>query len=109
MLDLDRRVFGRIMAREIIGARPPAVPDTKDMLAAELEVLLAGLAGAGAEELRRLLAEQVDADSAVNGRPGAMALAQDKIRLFNEYSRRYTDAIRARCDGGAPEPDGAGK
>ena len=29
------------------------------------------------------------AEKHVNSRPGAMALAQDKIRLFTEYSQKY--------------------
>ena len=99
MLDLDRRVFGRITAKEIIGARPPAIPDTRDMLASELDSLLAGLEGRDVPDLLRLLEEQRSAESAINDRPGAMALAQDKIRLFNEYSGMYVDAISERCGG----------
>jgi hypothetical protein len=30
----------------------------------------------------------------VNSRPGAMALAQDKIRLFSEYNQKYIQTIK---------------
>ena len=92
-MDLDQKVFGRITAKEIIGARPKAVPDTRDMLASELEMLLAGLEAKSRDDLMTLLKAHERARSGINSRPGSMALAQDKIRLFNEYSGRYTDAI----------------
>ncbi len=98
MLDPDRRVFGSITAKEIIGARPPATPHTRARLASELEILLAGLEGRTGDDLLRLLGEQEAANAEINSRPGAMALAQDKIRLFNLYSGMYVDAILARRD-----------
>lgn len=93
-MDLDKLVFGRITAKEIIGASPPAIPDTKDMLAFELGVLLADLGDKNQKDLSRLLAQQKDAAAAINSRPGAMALAQEKIRIFNTYNEKYVDAIR---------------
>ena len=29
----------------------------------------------------------------INSRPGAMALAQDKIQMYNRYNERYIQAI----------------
>jgi len=97
-LEIDRKVFGRITVKEIIGAQPPAVPDTRDMLESELGVLLADLDAAcgGKHSLLRLLAGQKEASAHVNCRPGAMALAQTKIRLFNEYNDRYMNAIHEK-------------
>lgn len=94
VMDLDRQVFGRITAKEIIGASPPAVPDTKNLLAFELDALLVNLRDKSRKDLLGLLAQQEEAVAAINSRPGAMALAQDKIRIFNEYSDRYVDAIK---------------
>ena len=39
MMELDRKVFGKITTKEIIGAFPPAVPDTKNLLDNELNQL----------------------------------------------------------------------
>lgn len=93
MLDLHKRVLGDITLKEIIGAQPPAIPDTRDMLASELDVLLEELKHKNDKDVSRLLQEQKEAEGIVNSRPGAMALAQDKIRLFNEYSNKYTDVL----------------
>jgi hypothetical protein len=37
--------------------------------------------------------EQKIAENHINSRPGAMALAQDKIQLFNEYNEKYVQSI----------------
>ena len=37
--------------------------------------------------------EQKIAESHINSRPGAMALAQNKIQLFNEYNQKYIQSI----------------
>ena len=72
LMELDRKVFGKITTKEIIGAFPPAIPDTKNLLNNELNNLT----------------------KHVNSRPGAMALAQDKIRLFTEYNQKYIQTIK---------------
>ena len=43
MLELDKKVFGKITTKEIIGADPPAIPDTKDNFEKELVTLLSEL------------------------------------------------------------------
>ena len=43
LTELDRKVFGKITTKEIIGAEPPAIPDTKDLLESELQMLLTKL------------------------------------------------------------------
>ncbi|RNJ75492.1 MAG: hypothetical protein EB829_01290 [Nitrosopumilus sp. H8] len=93
MLDLDSEVFGRITAKEIIGASPPA-PETRDILEKELSILLGELDSAA--DPGCLLEQQRGRAARINNRPGAMALAQDKIRLFNEYHERYVEKIRQR-------------
>lgn len=99
MSEIDRAVFGRITIKEIIGAQPPAVPDTRDMLGAELGVMLSALEGKSRTALLLLLEAQRDAASRINSRPGAMALAHDKIRIFNEYNDAYMRSISAKCAG----------
>ncbi len=93
MLDLDRKVFGNITTKEIIGADPPAFPNTKENLEKELVTLLAELESISKVNLEKLLEEQKNSENHINSRPGAMALAQNKIQLFNEYSEKYVQSI----------------
>ena len=93
MTDLDRKIFGQITTKEIIGASPPAIPDTKNLLDAELQQLTSQLDLQNKENLQKLLEEQQILENHVNSRPGAMALAQDKIQLFTEYSQKYIQII----------------
>ena len=90
---MDRKVFGNITTKEIIGADPPALPNTKDNLEKELATLIADLESASEVNLKKLLEEQKNSENHINSRPGAMALAQNKIQLFNEYSEKYVQLI----------------
>ncbi len=96
MTDLDRKIFGQITTKEIIGASPPAIPNTKNLLDAELQNLTSQLESQTIETLHKLLEEQQIAEKYVNSRPGAMALAQDKIQLFTEYSQKYIQTINKK-------------
>ena len=98
MLELDKKVFGKITTKEIIGAEPPAIPDTKDILEKELEILLEDLNSQSKENIVNILEEQKIAEKHVNSRPGAMALAQQKIKLFNQYNEKYLQAIKEKLD-----------
>ena len=98
MLELDKKVFGDITTKEIIGADPPAIPDTKERLEKELENLLSHLESTPKENLENLLEQQNEFDSHINSRPGAMALAQNKIQLYNEFSGKYVDAIKKKLE-----------
>ena len=93
MVELEKKVFGNITTKEIIGADPPALPDTKETLEKELAILLAELESVPKMNLEKLLEEQKIAENHINSRPGAMALAQDKIQLFNEYNEKYVQSI----------------
>ena len=93
MLDLDKKIFGNITTKEIIGADPPALPNTKENLEKELTTLLAELESVPKVNLEKLLEEQKNSENHINSRPGAMALAQNKIQLFNEYSEKYVQSI----------------
>lgn len=93
LTELNRKVFGKITTKEIIGSSPPAIPNTKNMLEEELKKLTINLESKTTENLQKLIEEQKIAEKHVNSRPGAMALAQDKIRLFTEYSQKYIQII----------------
>ena len=96
MLNLDKKVFGSITTKEIIGADPPALPDTKENFEKELATLLVELELAPKVNLEKLLEEQKIAENHINSRPGAMALAQNKIQLFNEYNEKYIKSIKEK-------------
>jgi hypothetical protein len=96
LTELNKKVFGKITTKEIIGAIPPAIPDTKKLLENELQNLINELESQTKDDLKKLLKEQQIANKHINSRPGAMALAQDKIRLFTEYNQKYIQTINAK-------------
>lgn len=96
MTELERKIFGKITTKEIIGSSPVAIPDTKDRLELELDNLTRNLESQTKEQLKKLLEEQKISEKHVNSRPGAMALAQDKIKLFTEYSQKYIQTINEK-------------
>jgi len=98
LLELNKKVFGKITTKEIIGAEPPAIPDTKDILEKELAILLAELKSQPKENLEKILEQQKISQEHMNSRPGAMALAQNKIELFNEYNKKYVQTIKEKLE-----------
>ena len=98
MIELDRKVFGKITTKEIIGADPPAIPDTKNIFEKEFATLSAELELQPKESLENLLEQQKIAEKHINSRPGAMALAQNKIQLFNEYNNQYMQTIKEKLN-----------
>ena len=96
MTELNKKVFGKITTKEIIGVIPPAIPDTKKLLENELQNLINELESQTKDDLKKLLKEQQIANKHINSRPGAMALAQDKIRLFTEYNQKYIQTINEK-------------
>ena len=98
LIELDKKVFGKITTKEIIGSAPPGIPDTKDLLENELKLLLAELESSTPTNLEKILEEQNIAEQHINSRPGAMALAQDKIQLFNEYNEKYVKTIKQKLN-----------
>ena len=98
LLELDKKVFGRITTKEIIGADPPEIPDTRDNLEKELETLLEEIKSQPKENLKKILQNQKEAETHINSRPGAMALAQNKIQLFNKYNKKYIQAIHEKLE-----------
>ena len=98
MIELDKKVFGNITTKEIIGADPPAIPDTRDIFEKELSTLLAKLSSQSKINLEKFLHEQKIAETHINTRPGAMALAQDKIQIFNKYNEKYVQSIKEKLE-----------
>ena len=98
LIELDKKVFGKITTKEIIGSNPPAIPDTRDLLENELKLLLAELESSSPTNLEKILEEQNIAKQHINSRPGAMALAQNKIKLFNEYNEKYVKTIKQKLN-----------
>ncbi len=98
LLELDKKVFGKVTTKEIIGADPPAIPDTRDIFEKELVTLIDELTSQSKENLEKLLEEQKIAEVHINSRPGAMALAQNKIQLFNQYNKKYIQAIEEKLE-----------
>ena len=93
MIELNRNVFGSITAKEILGGNPPLKPNTENRLKHEFEILVKELEKKKDFELRAILEEQKDVEKKMNSRPGAMALAQDKILKFTEYNKKYIQKI----------------
>ena len=98
MIELDKKVFGNITTKEIIGADPPAIPDTRDIFEKELSTLLVELSSQPKMNLEKILDEQKIAETHINTRPGAMALAQDKIQMFNKYNEKYVKSIKEKLE-----------
>ena len=96
MIELDKKVFGKITTKEIIGSDPPAIPDTRDLLENELKILLTELESTSTNNLEKIIEEQNIAEQHINSRPGAMALAQNKIKLFNEYNEKYVQTVKQK-------------
>lgn len=93
MIDLNRKVFGRVVAKEIIGGEPPLYPETTNRLESEFSFLVNELNKKSRDELEKALQEQKEIIKQMNSKPGAMALAQDKIKLFTDFSFKYTQEI----------------
>jgi len=98
LIELDKKVFGNITTKEIIGADPPAIPETRDNFERELSALLSELSSQPKINLERLLDEQKIAEAHINSRPGAMALAQNKIQMFNKYNQKYIQSIKEKLE-----------
>jgi hypothetical protein len=98
VIELEKKVFGNITTKEIIGADPPAEPETKDNFEKELSILLTELSSQPKINLEKLLDEQKIAETHINSRPGAMALAQNKIQMFNKYNEKYIQSIKEKLN-----------
>ena len=95
MLELTKKVFGNIMTQEIIGSEP-SISEIKIIFEKELVILIKNLDSISKENLKNLLEQQKISQKHFNTRPGAMALNQSKIEMFNDYNNRYFKKINEK-------------
>ena len=80
------------MTQEIIGSEPSII-GIKTIFEKELSILVKNLESISKENLDNILKEQKICEKHINTRPGAMALNQSKIEMFNEYNNKYIEKI----------------
>ena len=97
LLELNKKVFGNIMTQEIIGSEP-SITEIKIIFEKELVNLLDKLKLISKENIENILEQQKICEKHVNTRPGAMALNQSKIEMFNDYNSKYLKKIKERID-----------
>ena len=97
MLELNKKVFGNIMTQEIIGSEPSII-EIKTIFEKELSILVEKLESISKENLDNILKQQKICGKHVNTRPGAMALNQSKIEMFNEYNNKYLGKIKEKIN-----------
>ena len=83
------------MTQEIIGSEP-SISQIKVIFEKELSILIKNLESISKENLDNLLQQQKICEKHVNTRPGAMALNQSKIEMFNDYNNRYLKKINEK-------------
>jgi hypothetical protein len=88
LLELNKKVFGNIITQEIIGSEP-SINEIKIIFEKEFVNLLDKLKSISKENIEDLLEQQKICEKHINTRPGAMALNQSKIEMFNEYNNQY--------------------
>mgnify|MGYP005649144419 FL=1 len=95
LLELTKKVFGNVMTQEIIGSEP-SISEIKIRFEKELEILNKNLESISKEDLENILEQQKISQKHVNTRPGAMALDQPKIEMFNDYNNEYLKKIKEK-------------
>ena len=95
LVNLDRKVFGDITLKEVIGSEPP-LEKFQVYLENQFQLLKQNLDSKNKEQLQTLMDYQIQAQNETNSRPGSMALAQDKIQLLVNYSQKYLDEIKKK-------------
>ena len=80
------------MTKEIIGSEPSFI-GIKTIFEKELSILVEYLELISQKNLDNILKQQKICEKHVNTRPGAMALNQSKIEMFNEYNNKYLEKI----------------
>ena len=83
------------MTQEIIGSEP-SISEIKIIFEKELVILIKNLDSISKENLKNLLEQQKISQKHINTRPGAMALNQSKIEMFNDYNNRYFKKINEK-------------
>ena len=76
------------MTQEIIGSEP-SISEIKIRFEKEFQVLIKNLESISKQNLENILEQQKISQKHINTRPGAMALNQSKIEMFNDYNNKY--------------------
>jgi hypothetical protein len=95
LLELTKKVFGNIMTQEIIGSEP-SISEIKIRFEKEFQTLIKNLESISKQNLENILEQQKISQKHVNTRPGAMALDQSKIEMFNDYNNKYLKKINEK-------------
>ena len=85
------------MTQEIIGSEPSII-EIKIIFEKEFLILVENLESISRENLDNILKQQKICEKHVNTRPGAMALNQSKIEMFNEYNNKYLEKIEEKIN-----------
>ena len=85
------------MTQEIIGSEP-SITEIKIIFEKELVNLLDKLELISKESIEHILEQQKICQKHVNTRPGAMALNQSKIMIFNTYNNKYLEKISEKIN-----------
>ena len=80
------------MTQEIIGSEP-SISKIKVIFEKEIKILIENLESISKENLENILQQQKICQKHINTRPGAMALDQPKIEMFNHYNNKYLEKI----------------
>ena len=83
------------MTQEIIGSEPSII-EIKTIFEKELSILVENLESFSQANLDNIVKQQKICEKHVNTRPGAMALNQSKIEMFNEYNDKYLEKIKEK-------------
>ena len=83
------------MTQEIIGSEP-SISEIKVIFEKELSILIKNLESISKQNLENILEQQKISQKHVNTRPGAMALNQSKIEMFNDYNNKYLKKINEK-------------
>ena len=85
------------MTQEIIGSEPSII-EIKTIFEKEFLILIANLESTSKENLDNIVKQQKICEKHVNTRPGAMALNQSKIEMFNEYNNKYLEKVKEKIN-----------
>ena len=83
------------MTQEIIGSEP-SISEIKIRFEKEFQILIKNLESISKQSLENILEQQKISQKHVNTRPGAMALNQSKIEMFNDYNNKYLKKINEK-------------
>ena len=83
------------MTQEIIGSEP-SISKIKIRFEKEFQILIKNLESISKQDLENILEQQKISQKHVNTRPGAMALNQSKIEMFNDFNKQYLKKINEK-------------